>query len=197
MTKTRPKYLPGYYYHIFNRGANKQEIFREKSNYLYVLQYIKQYSKEFDLSIIAYCLMPNHYHILVRQNSDHPAYLLPQRVFNRYTKAFNQSYSHSGTLFEGRYKCKVVEDDSYLIHLCKYIHINPIKAGLVTKPEDWDYSNYQEFIGLRNGSLFDPGFFEEYFHDNKEYSDFVMEDGSAQNVPFGVKNFWEKENPMT
>ncbi len=191
MAKTRPEFLPGYYYHIYNRGANKQQIFKEKSNYLYVIKYLKKYSIELDVSIVAYCLMPNHYHFLVRQNGHYPAGLIPQRIFNSYTKAFNRSYSHSGTLFEGRYRSKVVEDVSYLIYLCKYIHINPIKAGLVTKPEDWIYSNYQEFLGLRRGSIFDPEFFDEYFHDKKDYFDFVTEDLSAQNVPKVLKQYWE------
>ena len=191
MTKTRPEFLPGYYYHIFNRGANKQQIFKENSNYLYVIKYLKKYSKELDVSIIAYCLMPNHYHILVRQNGDHPAGLIPQRVFNSYAKAFNQSYSHSGTLFEGCFRSKVVEDDSYLIHLCKYIHINPIKAGLVTRPEEWIYSNYREFLGLRRCSLFDREFFDEYFHDKKDYVNFVMDDLSTQNVPKVLRQYWE------
>ena len=133
MTNKRPEFIPGSYYHIYNRGANKQTIFNDRSNYIFVIQNLKKYSIKFDLSVIAYCLLPNHYHLLIRQNGDYPTGLLVQRVFNSYTKAYNKSYSHSGTLFEGPYLIKIVNDDTYLSHLCKYIHLNPLRAGLVEK----------------------------------------------------------------
>jgi len=183
MSKPRPEFIQGSYYHIYNRGAHKQNIFKEHSNYLFVIQNLKIYSKELDLSIIAYCLMPNHYHLLVHQNGNYPTGLLAQRVFNRYTKAFNNSYSHSGTLFEGPYRSKLVDEDNYLIHLCKYIHTNPIKAGLVEYPEMWDYSNYQEFIGVRNGVLFNQAFFDNYFQSSEDYRNFVLENLVNNKMP--------------
>lgn len=79
--------------------------------------------------MIAYCLMPNHYHFLVRQEGEYPGGLLPQRIFNGYTKAYNKLYEHSGTLFERRYQVKQVESESHLLHLCRYIHANPIRDG--------------------------------------------------------------------
>ncbi|MFQ5615084.1 MAG: transposase [Anaerolineales bacterium] len=100
MRPRRPPYLPGHYYHIYNRGAHGVSIFREKDNYLFVLRKVKKYLREFSLTIIAYCLMLNHYHFLVRQDDKHKAGLLPQRVFNSYSKAYNKRYGHSGTLFE-------------------------------------------------------------------------------------------------
>jgi putative transposase len=186
MSKQRPEFTQDSFYHIFNRGAHKQKIFKEHSNYLFVLQNLKKYSKEFELTIIAYCLMPNHYHLLVQQNGEFPAGFLPQRVFNSYTKAFNNSYSHSGTLFEGPYRLKIVDEDDYLIHLCKYIHTNPVKAGLVEYPEEWIYSNYQEFIGLRKGNLINQAFMDNYFQSREDYQNFVMEDLLDQKMPEGI-----------
>ena len=192
MSVKRPDFTQGCYYHIFNRGANRQAIFKEQSNYIFVIQNLKKYSKALNLTIIAYCLMPNHYHLLVRQDGDDPTGLLPQRVFNSYTKAYNQSYSHTGTLFESRFKIKHVDDDSYLVYLCKYIHINPVKAGLVEKPEDWDFSNYQEFLGIRKGTLFDQNFFDEYFYNPDDYLAFVNEDAIDLKMPIGFKQYWGK-----
>jgi putative transposase len=123
--KDQITWSPGYYYHIFNRGARRLTIFREPDNYHFVLYRVKEYSRQFNLTIIAYCLMPNHYHFLVRQNGEDPAGLLPQRVFNSYTKAYNKRYSHSGTIFERRYQAILVEQERYLKHLCRYIHLNP------------------------------------------------------------------------
>jgi putative transposase len=101
MPQPRPAYLPGQFYHFYNRGCRRLPIFREAENYLFVLRKIKKYTQEFDLKLIAYCLMPNHYHFLVQQAGKSAAGLLPQRVFNSYSKAFNKRYQHSGTLFEG------------------------------------------------------------------------------------------------
>ena len=102
--KDKITWLPGHYYHIYNRGARQVTIFREPDNYHFVLYRVKKYCQELNLSIIVYCLMPNHYHFLVRQNGENAAGLLPQRVFNSCTKAYDKRYKHSGTIFEGRYK---------------------------------------------------------------------------------------------
>ena len=100
MTKARPAYLPGLFFHLYNRGHGRANIFKEDENYLFVIRKIKEYTKSLNLSVIAYCLMPNHYHFLVRQDGDSPAGLLPQRVFNSYSKAYNKWHDHHGTLFE-------------------------------------------------------------------------------------------------
>lgn len=168
-------WLPGHYYHIYNRGARQLTIFREPANYHFVLGRIKKYSYQFNLTIIAYCLMPNHYHLLIRQNAQHNAGLLPQRVFNSYTKAYNKRYGHSGTLFQGRYKAKHVDSDAYLHHLCRYIHANPVKDGFVAHPGDWLYSNYLDWLGERPGTLIDRGFMKDHFPDLREYAAFVLD----------------------
>src|SRR5574339_475510 len=99
----------GMYYHIYNRGARQVTIFREAANYLFTISKIKEYSQAQKISVLVYCLMPNHYHFLVRQDGEESAGHLPQYVFNSYSKAYNQMYSHSGTLFEGRFRAKVVQ----------------------------------------------------------------------------------------
>jgi len=73
--------------------------------------------------------------------------------------------------------------------LCRYIHGNPVKDGFVSDPADWEYSNYREFIGTRNGSLFDPGFFTEFFLDTKDYHKYVMDDLSSRNLPDSLRNY--------
>ena len=172
--KDQITWLPGHYYHIFNRGARQVTIFREPDNYHFVLYRVKKYSHQFNLTVIAYCLMPNHYHFLVRQNGEDPAGLLPQRVFNSYTKAYNKRYNHSGTIFERRYQAIFVEQERYLKHLCRYIHLNPVKDGIVEDVEDWPYSNYAEWVGNRKETLFDPDFISTYFESGEDYKEFVL-----------------------
>jgi putative transposase len=175
MRANRPAFVCGGFYHIYNRGAHRESIFREEDNYLFVLHKVKRYAKEFDLTPIAYCLMPNHYHLLVRQDGGQAAGLLPQRVFNSYTKAYNKRYEHSGTLFEGPYKALQIERDDHLLHLCRYIHSNPVKHGLVRQPEEWPYTNDPEWVGLRLGELVDHAFVEAHFPSPAGYQAFVRD----------------------
>lgn len=185
------QWLPGNYYHIYNRGARQKSIFREQANYLFVLEKMGKYCKVLDLTPIAYCLLPTHYHFLIRQNGENPAGLLPQRVFNSYTKAYNKRYQQSGTLFEHRYQAKHVPNEKYLLHLCRYIHVNPVKDGIVGGLEDWPYSNYLEWIGARNGKLFDREFVDTYVETPEDYSTFVLDYLLSRELPEEIRIYLE------
>ena len=175
MRLKQSEYEPGRYYHFYNRGAHRQSIFRERGNYLFVLEKMKKYLALFDISVIVYCLLPNHYHFLLRQNGRYAASLVPQRIFNSYSKAYNKRYNHSGTLFEGNFEVIPIGDDGYLLHLCEYIHANPIKHGLVKSLDEWPYSNYHEWIQVREGSLVDHDFINDFFPDRQAYARSVLE----------------------
>lgn len=179
----------GMYYHIYNRGAGKAPIFREPKNYLFVLTKVKEYVKLNHLTMIAYCLEPNHYHFMIRQDGDDPAGNLPQFVFNSYTKAYNKTYDHSGTLFEGRFRAKPVQTSSHLLHLCRYIHGNPVKDGLVINPADWPYSNYLDWIGERDGTLVDRKFIKDQFGTVEEYKQFLFQYLKSRQLPDDVQKF--------
>ena len=173
MPAKRPEYVPGHHYHLYNRGAHKVSIFPEADNCHFVLRKLKAYCVSLNLAPIAYCLLPNHYHLLIRQDGAEPAGLLPQRVFNSYSKAYNKRYGHSGTLFEGSYRAAAVEDEAYLSHLCRYMHANPVIHGLVDDLADWPYSNYLEWIGERGGSLVDRDFVRSWYPNPLGYREFV------------------------
>ncbi len=189
MNRNRPPFQKGHYYHFYNRGARQLSIFREEENYLFVIRKMRMYCRELQLVTITHCLMPNHYHFLVRQDGKKPAGLLPQYLFNSYTKAYNNLYGHSGTLFEGHYHSKPVEKQSYLLHLCRYIHANPVKDGFVDHPGDWPYSNYLEWIGKRRGTLVDRQFVKEYFPTTESYVEFVSDYIRAHKLPDDLKSY--------
>jgi len=168
-------FVQGQYYHIYNRGAGKAKIFFNDGNYQYLLRLIKEYAPKFGVAVIAYCLMPNHYHFLFRQETETLLSKFMQVLFNAYVQALNLQQGRTGTLFEGRFKHKRVDTWEYLIILCRYIHRNPVKAGLVTKPEDWAYSNYREWIGARDGTLVDKVFVQDHFSSAEEYVKFVSD----------------------
>ena len=167
-----PKRLPfvqGGYYHIYNRGAGRQAILYEERNYIYVLRLLKEVARESDVTVIAYCLIPNHYHWLLRQDGETPAGKVPARVFGSYSQAFNRAYDRTGTLFEGPYKALVVDTDDYFVNLCCYIHVNPVHHGLVDTVDDWRYSNYLEWIEKRPGTLVDRELVRAYFATPEAY----------------------------
>ncbi len=167
------KYIAGHYYHVYNLGVEKRSIFVHAENYLFLLRRMQEYLPFYPISLIAYCLMPTHYHILLYTEQDGAPGRFVQRLFNSYTQAFNLQQKRSGTLFKGRAKNKMIFEDEYLFHITRYIHLNPVRAGLVVKPEDWVFSNYREFIGVRQGRLFDAEFLETQFGTPQEYRSFV------------------------
>jgi putative transposase len=111
------KHIAGQYYHVYNRGVEKRKIFVKDENYRFLLRRITEFIPEYAVTFIAYCLMPNHYHFLIRSEEDGSIGLFLQRLFN----------SKSACLF----------------HISRYIHLNPVVAWLVKRPEDWQYSNYR------------------------------------------------------
>ena len=172
-----------HYYHIYNRGAGRHDLFIERDNYLYVLRQTKTVCSALNLTVIAYCLMTNHYHFLLRQDGETPAGDFPGRVFGGYSRAVNRRYGWTGTLFEGRYQARHVDNDTYLSHLCRYIHANPVLAGLVRRPDDWPYANYLEWIGRRAGDLVDHEFITENFGSPANYAQSVAEFIEMKQMP--------------
>ena len=160
------------YFHIYNRGNNYQNIFFEKENYLYFLRLVRKYLIPADVDMIAYCLMPNHYHFLVYLRSDKLSRSM-QRFLLAYTKAINKRFNRVGALFQGRFKGKWIDSNDYLLRISRYIHQNPVVAGLVSKPEDWEFSSYRDYIGIRAGTLSDPDIILSQFSSREEYQEFV------------------------
>jgi len=175
-------FAPGCYYHIYNRGAGGERIFFTPDNYKHCLRLVKRYMRPHQVTVIAYCLMPNHYHFLLRQDGEMPLSRFIGTLFNAYVQAVNKQRGRKGTLFEGRFKHVLIDREEYLVHLCRYIHVNPVKARLVARPEDWPFSNYLEWVGKRGGTLKDETFIRSYFSTPQEYEAFVHDYGDEARV---------------
>jgi REP element-mobilizing transposase RayT len=184
----RPPYQPGSYYHIYNRGRSRLSICHDKSDYFDILKKLRTYSLKYSIAIIAYVLLPNHYHFLVRQDALPRASLLPQRIFNSYSKIYNLKYTHSGTLFEGSAKAKIVTTEAYLLHLCRYIHANPVLHGITRTLDEWPYSNYPEWIGTRHGALVNRAFITDHFSTPAAYREFVIDYLRERTHPDGFEH---------
>lgn len=157
---------PGNLYHVYNQGNNRQPIFFSRENYLYFLRKMRKQLMPVS-GILAYCLMPNHFHFLLyvkKVEDTHPItssdqmsqHLLVNKIatlLRSYTRAINNQENRSGSLF--RQKTKAVEIDSirYGITCMHYIHQNPLKANLVDRLGQWEFSSFPDYAGIRNGTL--------------------------------------------
>jgi REP element-mobilizing transposase RayT len=153
---------PDGFYHIYNRANGDELLFKDDDNYQFFLEKFKMYVSPF-VDVFSYCLMPNHFHFLVRVKTEEQIFLdfpglnsnqIPlkiskqfSRLFSSYTQSFNKSFNRRGSLFMKPFKRVLVKDDKYLRKLVHYIHYNPIEAGLTSSLVDWKYSSYNSIIG--------------------------------------------------
>jgi putative transposase len=142
MPRRARKYLPGYPYHIVQRGNNREACFIEPENYQFYLGLWKECGKRYGVAVHAYCLMTNHIHFLVTPENADSISRATREVGSRYGYYFNKSYKRTGTLWEGRHKSSLVQSDDYLPTCMRYIEMNPVTAGMVAKPEEYKWSSY-------------------------------------------------------
>jgi len=162
-------FLPGRYFHIYNHAAQGLQLFRDSADYRICLRIIHDYLDSPDFSMISFCLMPNHYHFFIRQNGECPIYLIMNKIWFRYSRYYNKKYEGHGSIFAGKSQHKTVESDNYLLSLTAYIHLNPMNAGLVHSPGEWEWSNYREWAGLRKKYLCDHAIVDAYFSRSEDY----------------------------
>ncbi len=146
----------GKYYHIYNRGVNKSNIFFEQTNYYYFLNRFHQYLGKY-VKVLAYCLMPNHFHFFILINEDDevtskngkPISLLEKAFrdfFISYAKGINKRYKRTGSLFQYKFKRKEIQDEGHFTWLIYYIHMNPVKAGIYKSLKEYRYSSFNALI---------------------------------------------------
>ncbi|MCK4894793.1 MAG: transposase [Calditrichia bacterium] len=190
MPQRNLEFLKGHYYHIYNRGVNYQPIFFHRDNYFYLIRLIKSIFEKYNVTIISYCLMPNHYHLLVRPELNEVLSDCMRDTFISYVQAINKRFKRKGPLFEGRFRSILVDEINYVLHLCRYIHLNPVKASLVKFPEDWIFSNFREWIGIRRWRLIDERFIKSNFSNQSKYRKFVVEYQPAQDISENLKEYY-------
>ena len=141
----------GAFYHVLNRGNAGEAIFKSKKDRERFLDCIARAVERFSLKIHTYCLMMNHYHLLVETPEPNLSKAI-QLLNVSYATYFNRKYHRNGHLFQGRFKSILVDEDAYLKYLSRYIHLNPVRAKLVEYPADYSWSSYREFIGKVNAN---------------------------------------------
>lgn len=205
---TVKQYSENCYYHLYNRGVEKRNIFLDNQDYSVFLHLLKYYLSPPDLNnehpftnlsltgfnpvrlrpmqtlfgeidLLGYCLMPNHYHLLVKQITRDGITQLTRKISTTYSMYFNHRYKRVGHLFQGIFKAALIQDDSYLLHLSRYIHLN---SNQVTgfNPVTYPYSSYQYYLGIKNAFWVKPKFILAYFQSNINSSLFPKEINSYQ-----------------
>ncbi|MDO8487608.1 MAG: transposase [Candidatus Curtissbacteria bacterium] len=160
-------------YHLYNRGVEKRNIFLDEQDYSVFLGYIKQYlddtepdtgsdpkSLAGEIDLLAFCLMPNHFHFLVKQTTKDGITKFIRAVCTNYVMYFNKKYDRVGTLFQGKYKGLLIDNDVYLLHLSRYIHLNPLKIGSDPKQS---YSSYSYYLGRKQAKWLKPDTVLDFF----------------------------------
>lgn len=184
------------FYHVFNRGVNKQSIFTNGNDYARFLDILLYYQiqgpkpsfstqKRFKLidymhnpkliDVVSYCFMPNHFHLLLKQNIDNGVHEIMRKTLNSYTKYYNTRHNRVGHLFQGEFKAVSVENEEQLLHLSRYIHLNPYVDGLIKYLEAFSFSSYPEFIGTRSRQTCTPDAILSFFKSPQAYKAFVAD----------------------
>ncbi len=165
------------------RGIRRQAIFLDDTDYQVFLEILKQALKKNLCLLHAYCLMTNHFHVLL-ETTDVEIGKFMKYLASSYAIYFNRKYAYSGHLFEGRYKGCLVKDDAYFLQTIRYIHLNPVKAQMVEHPEDYPWSSYRTMIGIADDKMTQIVHTREYFG-NKGiigYREFVENSGYKYSI---------------
>ena len=183
-------YIKEGFYHIYNRGVEKRTIFENDQDYKVFLKYLKEYLlppqeaqklkktvtlkggsfkgiprqlKNYyqKIDLLAFCLMPNHFHLLVKQHTENAIEKFMRSLATRYSLYFNKKYDRVGSLFQGHYKASLITKEPYLLHLTRYIHLNPLEYNDEIKNA---YSSYADYLGLRNTTWIKPDTILAFFN---------------------------------
>ena len=149
-------FAPGVLYHVIVRGNQRQKTFLKHSDYEVYLEKLALYRRKCDITIYAYCLMPNHVHLLL-ECSRTPLAKFMQGLQQTYTQYYNRTYHKVGHLFQGRYKAILCQKDAYLLELVRYIHLNPVRSKLVWSCEKYPYSSERAYRAGKSSAIVDPG----------------------------------------
>lgn len=174
-------------YHIMLRGIERSDIFIDNRDRQYFLELLHKKKKEYGFLLIAYCLMDNHIHLVV-QEADADISKIMQSINVSYALYYNKKYDRIGYVFQNRFKSECVEDDRYLMTVIRYVHRNPLAAGMVSDLESYPWSSYREYLSdYMTDSLADNGFFLEILKESgittqKGFVDYTYEQDNSDDV---------------
>ena len=155
MPRKKRIWYPGATYHVMSRGNRRGVIFSDEDDRMMFLQIIRKIKAKDPFAIHSLCLMTNHFHIAI-ETGDVEVWKIMQKILGFYAEEFNHRHNTTGHLFEGRYTSCLIKDDTYFLEVSRYIHMNPVKAKIVSDPLEYAYSSYGVFVGRGTDTIRSP-----------------------------------------
>lgn len=178
MSYQRRRFISGQYYHIYQRGNRKDVVFREKEDRVWFLSKLDEYCERDGHGVLAYCLMDNHYHLVLRQADGATITRTLKSLVGGYAKHYNRTYASAGAVFQGRFQDTLIDNPAYnpwhLARATRYVHLNPEPFADYRR---YRWSSYREYMGQTVGFV-EPGEVLEFFGSKDSYATFVAEEAS-------------------
>ena len=180
-------------YHVMLKGLDGQNIFLDDADRSIFLEKLDKARETGGFQLCAYCLMDNHVHLLIKEGEELGTSI--KRITVGYVQLHNNKYGRTGHLFQNRFNSEVVEDDQYLMTVVRYIHRNPLKAGMVARMEEYQWSNYHKIIQTYQGNAtsLDIGIFRDYFPTAADFVRFSEEENQDECLEIHLKTKWSDE----
>lgn len=166
MPTPKRKWYPGATYHITARGNRRNDIFKEEEDFQYYLKLIEEALHHYlhhNYKVICYCLMDNHVHLLIK-TEDQPIGIFIGRINSKYAKYYNKKYNYIGHLFQDRFHSELIEKDTQMLVTSRYIHLNPVRAKMVSSPIEYRWSSYNVYLNEHKRNIIDKGYILFYFN---------------------------------
>lgn len=173
MPREKRPWYPGAVYHIVSRGNRQGHLFRDQLDFDHYLDILRKAKAKYGFELLSYCLMTNHIHLQLKTKEVKIGKLM-HYINLLYARYFNYKYDLIGHVFQGRYFSKLIEDDFYNLGVNRYIHLNPVEASIVEKPEAYNRSSYQVYLRLKESDLINDSLILTYFsYDRALYKRFI------------------------
>ncbi len=164
MARKERFWYPGAVYHIMIRGIRRSDIFKDQGDYGVYLEILEMVMKKYPFYLYSYCLMTNHVHLQI-ETIDDEIWNIMRDVNRNYTKYFNKKYNFTGSLYDGRYKSEIIDNDKYNLQVSRYIHLNPVKANMVAEPLEYKWSSYGDYLDEDSDKIINDEKILSYFKD--------------------------------
>lgn len=193
--------VPNCPHHIVQRGHNKNTVFAEEDDCHYYLSNLKEWKEALNIKLYAWCLMTNHIHLIVEPMEEAGSLSeMMKRINGRQTAYVNRLEGRSGSLWEGRFKASPIQRDNYLLSCCRYVELNPVRAGMVEQPSQYDWSSYRERMAMSSEMMLDEndtyrGLGLDAERRREAYEGFILEGISKDELRFISDS--QKRNQLT
>lgn len=174
MSREKRIWYPGATYHVMSRGVRRSSICKDLSDYEMFCMILKNTMEKEPFKLHSYCMMTNHLHLQITTITTE-IWKIMNRLLGSYAKTFNQRYGYTGHLFESRYTSCIIEDPVYFLEVSRYIHLNPVRAGMVREPLEYPYSSYEYYVSQKSNPLLEKDKILSFFATNpaEQYRRFV------------------------